>query len=346
MKNFRSAPSLALAVSLSLILGACSKAPQVPRIEGYAQGTTYHITYQLADKGSPEEIEKAVAEELERIDDVFSNYRDDSLIEKFNAQKTTDPINVDPEIVALVEQARKVYLASHGCYDLTIKPLFDLWGFKKDVFTPPDQPILEQTMAEVGMNKLETLNDHQLRKGNPELRIDISSIGQGYSVGRVVSILKKYDVQNYLVEIGGELQTAGHKSDGSPWRVALEKPLPNERKLQKIVQFNSGIPLALMTSGTYRHFFDSNGKRYSHILDARQGKPVEHDTVSVTVLNPNPTVADAWSTALNCLGSGEGMQIANDNGIAVLFIDQKGDQLIESESAPMQAMKDVSFNQP
>ncbi len=347
MKKLPRTLAISLMACLGLALSACSKTPQMTHIEGYAQGTSYHISYQLADQGSPEEIEKAVAAELQRIDDVFSNYRDDSLIEQFNAQITTAPIAVDPEIVALVEEARKVYKASNGCYDLTIKPLFDLWGFKKDVFSPPDAETLASTLDEVGMNKLETLNDHQLRKTNPQLRVDISSIGQGYSVARVAELLRKqYGVTNYMVEIGGELQAAGNKADGSPWRIALEKPLPNERKLQKIVQFNSGAPLALMTSGTYRHFFDSNGKRYSHILDARSGKPVEHDTVSVTVLHPNPTVADAWSTALNCLGSGEGMQVANDNGIAVLFIDQKGDQLIESESKPLEQMKDVSFTQP
>ncbi len=356
MKNFPGALALSLATSLSLALGACSKAPQTQRIEGYAQGTTYHITYHITNpqadpqamtkKGSPAEIEQAVAEELSRIDDVFSNYRDDSLIEKFNAQQTTEALEVDPEIVALVEEARKVYLASNGCYDLTIKPLFDLWGFKKDVFSPPDADTLANTLGEVGMNKLETLNDHQLRKLNPQLRVDISSIGQGYSVERVANLLRQYGVTNYMVEIGGELQAAGKKADGSPWRIALEKPLPKERKLQKIVQFNSGAPLALMTSGTYRHFFDSDGKRYSHILDARSGKPVEHDTVSVTVLHPNPTVADAWSTALNCLGSSEGMQVANDHGIAVLFIDQKGDKLLESESQPLQQMTDVEFIQP
>lgn len=330
-------------VALSFSIFACSKTPEMQKAEGYAQGTTYHITYAMADKGTPEEINQAMSAELARIDQVFSNYRDDSLIEIFNAQHTSDPIDVDPEIVALVEEARKVNIASHGCYDLTIKPLFDLWGFRKDVFSPPSADSLAQTMTEIGMDKLITLNDHQLQKQNPDLRIDISSIGQGYSVGQLVKILAGYHITQYLVEIGGELQAAGTKTNGEAWRVALEKPLPNERKLQKIVTFTSGAPLALMTSGTYRHYFDSDGKRYSHILDARSGKPVEHNTVSVTILHPNPTVADAWSTALNCLGSTEGMAIANQNNIAVLFIDQTDNELIESESNAMKALKDVSF---
>jgi len=336
---------LILAFSASL---ACTKAPELSKIEGSAQGTTYHLTFELPSdtKVKLTTVEKAVNDELARIDAALSNYRDDSAIETFNAQKTTEPQTVDSELVALIEEARKINRASHGCYDLTIKPLFDLWGFKKDEFSPPSDDALALTLASVGMDYLETIDNTHLRKQLPNLRVDVSSIGQGYTVGQVVKILEQFGVKNYLVEIGGELKIQGKKTTGEPWRIALEKPLPNERKLQKIVNFTSGAPMSLMTSGTYRHYFDSNGKRYSHILDARTGKPVEHNTVSVTILHPNPTLADAWSTALNCLGSREGMKVANDNQIAVLFIDQDGDQLIELPSKAMNELTDVSFQQP
>jgi len=327
---------------------ACSKTPELSKIEGYAQGTTYHLTFALPADSTAEvaTIEQAVNDEFARMDKALSNYRDDSNIEQFNAQKTTDVLAADAELVALIEEARKVHRASNGCYDLTIKPLFDLWGFKKDVFSPPSDADLAQTMAVIGLDNLKTVDPTHLRKEIPNLRIDISSIGQGYAVGQIVKVLEQFGVQNYLVEIGGELQTKGKKPDGESWRIALEKPLPNERKMHKLVSFDSGAPMSLMASGTYRHYFDSNGKRYSHILDARIGKPIEHTTVSVAVLHPNPTIADAWSTALLCLGSGEGLAVANDNNIAALFIDQQGEQLIESQSKTMNEMKDVSFKQP
>lgn len=339
----------ALALALPALLIACSKTPDLTKISGFAQGTTYNLTFQLpAHDKTPAvaDIEKAVNNEFARIDKALSNYRDDSAIEHFNAQQTTDVQEADAELVALVEEARKVYQASGGCYDLTIKPLFDLWGFKKDEFSPPSDEALAQTLASVGMDKLETIDTTHLRKQLPQLRVDISSIGQGYSVGRIVQVLEQFGVQNYLVEIGGELQTKGKKPNGDPWRIAVEKPLPNERKLHKIASFDSGAPMALMTSGTYRHFFDSNGKRYSHILDARSGKPVEHNTVSVTLFHENPTIADAWSTALLCLGSQAGLQAANAHQLAVLFVDQQGDQLIEVESDALKNFKDVSLNAP
>ena len=327
---------------------ACSKTPELSKIEGFAQGTTYHLTFELPADSTADvtTIEKAVNDEFARMDKALSNYRDDSVIEAFNATQTTDVLAAEAELVALVEEARKVHRASNGCYDLTIKPLFDLWGFKKDEFSPPSDADLAQTLAIIGLDNLETVDATHLRKQIPSLRIDVSSIGQGYAVSRIVKILEQINVKNYLVEIGGELKISGKKPNGEPWKIALEKPLPNERKMHKIVSFDTGVPMSLMASGTYRHYFDSNGKRYSHILDARTGKPVEHNTVSVAILHQDPTIADAWSTALLCLGSKEGLQVANDNNLAVLFIDQQGDELIESQSNAMNEMKDVSFKNP
>jgi thiamine biosynthesis lipoprotein len=329
----------------TLFLFGCTPTPELSKIEGYAQGTTYQFSFELPADSTTElsDIETAVSDEFARLDLALSNYRDDSHIEQLNAQKTTDVLAADEELVTLIEAARTVYRASNGCYDLTVKPLFDLWGFKKDEFSPPTDEALAQTMTLIGMDKLETVDATHLRKQVPELRIDLSSIGQAYSVERMAKLLENFGVHNYMIEIGGELQIKGKKPGNQAWRIALEKPLPNERKLQKVVSFDSGESTALIASGTYRHFFDSNGKRYSHILDARSGKPVEHNTVSVTVLHTNATIAGTWATALTCLGSSDGIKIANENHIAVLFIDQQGEQLIEAQSSAMNELKGVSF---
>lgn len=339
---------LPFVITLSL-LTACSKSPEPIKLEGFAQGTTYHFTFVLNNEQTARQqalISKDISAELNRIDASISNYRKDSTIELFNAQLDTEPHEVNAEVVQLIEQARSISTASKGCYDLTIKPLFDLWGFKKDVFNLPSDVALQQTLQTIGIDKLITLDATHLQKTLPNLRVDLSSIGQGHSVGRIAELLEKYGVTNYLVEIGGELKARGTKPDGKPWRVALEKPLPNERKLSKIVSFNSGEPMSLMASGTYRHYFDNNGKRYSHILDARTGKPVEHNTVSVAVLHPNPAIADAWSTALLCLGSEAGIKVANENNIAALYVDQHGEQLIEQKTKALNELKNVELKEP
>ena len=236
---------LAFVTTLSCTLGicllsACSKTPEPVKIEGFAQGTTYHFTFVLPNSKQQTLISQDISAELARIDASISNYRKDSTIELFNALLDTAPHEVNEEVVQLVEQARKVSTASNGCYDLTVKPLFDLWGFKKDVFNLPSDDALQQTLQVVGINKLLTVDATHLQKTLANLRVDLSSIGQGHSVGRIAELLERHGVTNYLVEIGGELKARGKKPDGKPWRVALEKPLPNERKLSKIVSFNSG----------------------------------------------------------------------------------------------------------
>ncbi|HEY6527915.1 MAG TPA: FAD:protein FMN transferase [Cellvibrionaceae bacterium] len=338
--------SLNFLLCLAICVSACSRQPEILKIEGAAQGTTYHITYVPSAKinnATQNVLAAEIEKELARLDKSISNYRADSDIEQFNSQITTNTIEVSEEIVYLIETARSVSTASNGCYDVTIKPLFDLWGFKKNVFSEPSEEALTNTLALVGMDKLETLDKTHLRKKVPNLRVDLSSIGQGYSIGKIAALLESYEIANYIVEIGGELKVRGQKPHGRPWRLALEKPLSNEQKIEKIAVFNTTAPMAMMPSGTYHHFFDTNGKRYSHILDARTGKPITHSSASATVLNPDPTLADAWSTALLCLGSAEGISLANSLGIAALYIDQSNDGFSEKPTQALNNLTSISF---
>jgi len=330
-----------LAVTLTFL--GCSKQPEIQKISGDAQGTTYHISFWSPQAVDTASIKQLVETEFTRLDMQLSNYRKDSVIEQLNATVSSEPLAVSEEIIGLIEQARVVSIASDGCYDLTIKPLFDLWGFNGDKLTPPDSASLQAALKKVGFTQIKIVDANHIQKLNPQLRIDLSSIAQGYSVSRMVSLLEQQGIENYLVEIGGELQTRGKKPEETPWRVALEKPLSNERTMHKVVTINRNEPLAVMTSGTYRHFFDLNGKRYSHILDAKTGSPVDHNTVSVTVLHDNPTQADAWSTALLCLGKTRGIEAANKAGIAALFIEQDGEAFNELRTAPFDALKQISI---
>ncbi|MEQ1530609.1 MAG: FAD:protein FMN transferase [Methylococcales bacterium] len=320
------------ALFISLMLTGCFQSKDIQTIEGSTQGTTYHVSWWSTEAVDPDDLKIFVDRELARIDAQISNYRPDSTIEKFNHHETTAAQDVSSEINYLINTANKVSKASDGCYDLTIKPLFDLWGFNGDDFTPPDQASLATALAKVGMDKLQVQGTQQLRKSRPKLQVDLSSIGQGYSVARIAELLEQHNITDYLVEIGGELQTRGQKPDNTHWHIAVERPLIGKRSLQKLVIVNRLEPLAIMTSGTYRHYFDHEGKRYSHILDARTGRPIEHNTVSVTVFLDNPTEADAWSTAFICMGREKGLEVANHLGIAALFIDQVGDDLKEFPS--------------
>jgi len=330
-----------IAIIALLNLAACSQPDKVQTLSGFAQATTWHVTVWQPGGVATEQLEAAIQAEFARLDQALSNYRSDSVIERFNSQPSAESVAVGDEIVTLVQTARRVSEASHGCYDLTIKPLFDLWGFSGDTLTPPTADALTQTRQHLGYNRLTTPAPGRLRKADPRIRVDLSSIAQGHSVARIAAVVEAAGISDYLVEIGGELQTRGHKPDGSPWRIGVERPLPGGRSVQKALTIGRDEPVAVMTSGTYRHYFDAQGQRYGHVLDARTGQPISHDTVSVTVIHDDPTVADAWSTALLCLGDKEGLDVANQNRIAALFIAQQGDQLREMATASWQSMQAI-----
>jgi len=322
-----------IAAALAFIaLAGCTKAPSVQQLKGFAQGTSYHISYWSAAPIDAPAVKKAVDNEFAVIDKLLSNYRPDSVIESFNSNAAIDSQEVGPEIVQLVRIAETVYQASEGCYDLTIKPLFTLWGFDGETPSLPNDKAIADTLKQIGMPQLTVVDDTHLSKKHAALKVDLSSIAQGYSVESLSRMLEKRGITDYMVEIGGELKTRGQKPDQTAWRIAIEKPLPGEHKLHKILAMPKDAPLAIMTSGTYRHFFEANGQRYGHILDARSGRPVTHDLVGVTVAHADPTIADAWSTALLCLGQEQGLKLANAEHLAALFIRLQNDQLLETRS--------------
>lgn len=326
-----------------IMLTGCSE-PTIQKLEGPVQGTTYHISYWSESPVDTKDIKSGIENEFAVIDKLLSNYRTDSTIEIFNSVENTGSQEVGGEIVSLVKIAQIVNRASQGCYDLTIKPLFDLWGFRGDTPTIPTDSTLLNTLKKIGMEKLEVVDETHLRKKQADLKVDLSSIAQGYSVERIGKVLTQKGITHYLVEIGGELKTNGYKPGLQPWRIAVERPLPEERTMHKIVTMPKDAPMAVMTSGTYRHYFDDHGQRYSHILDARNGRPVIHNLVSVTVLLGDPSIADAWSTALLCLGQKDGMTAANAAKIPALFIELQGAELIESRSDALNTLTTLTIH--
>ncbi len=195
--------------SLFLIMLAGCSEPTIQKLEGPAQGTTYHISYWSESPVDAKAIKADIENEFAVIDKLLSNYRPDSTIETFNSAENTESQEVGGEIVSLVKIAQVVNQASQGCYDLTIKPLFDLWGFRGDALTIPKDSTILTTLKQIGMAKLEVVDDTHLRKKQADLKVDLSSIAQGYSVERISKVLAQKGIINYLVEIGGELKTNG-----------------------------------------------------------------------------------------------------------------------------------------
>ncbi|WP_235048855.1 FAD:protein FMN transferase [Methylomonas sp. MK1] len=324
---------------LSLILLGCRDTPREAEVSGDAQGTTYHIKLVLNEgSASLEEVSHQITAVLAEIDAQMSNYREDSEISRLNGQESSDWLSVSPEIAGLLAIADQVYRRSEGCYDLTVKPLFDLWGFSKhENRVPTDQEIAE-LIPHIGMPLLEIdAAGHRIRKIDPKLKIDLSSIAQGYSVGMIAQRLDALGIEHYLVEIGGEMLVKGRKANGDDWRIGVEMPTSPTRDLQKIIDIKETKGTAIMTAGTYRNFFEDQGQNYSHILNPKTGKPVDHHLRSVTVIHDNPTWADAWDTALLCVGESKAMQIAEAENLRVLLVYKNDNKLKEYTSKAFDA---------
>jgi len=311
------------ALWIATVLSGCQPQPAEKEIAGEVQGTTYHIKVVLPvdTQTSAEELRHKIEARFADIDAKLSNYRQDSEISVLNRQRTTEWLPISRDIANLIVIARQVYQKSDGCYDLTVKPIFDLWGFSRHQGKVPDQAEIDRLLPHIGMDKLEEdFAGLRLRKHDPDMMVDLSSIAQGYTVGAVADLLEADGIQSYMAEIGGEMRVKGRKANGDPWRIAVEKPTPFTREVLRVLAIQQEQGTAVMTSGTYRNFFEEGGRTFSHIINPKTGKPVDHHLLSITVLHDNPTWADAWSTALLCLGEDQGYELAEREGLRGLFV--------------------------
>jgi FAD:protein FMN transferase len=312
----RAAPGL-LALA-GVALGGCSPAPPALQgVTGFAQGTTYSL--QWSGPADAKAVAAAADAELERLDRLLSNYREDSTLEKFNASRSADPRPLPAELVALLRIAQRVHGESRGCFDPTVRPLVHAWGFDTDEPHVPSEPSLAAARASVGLDKLVIVDDEHVRKVVPTLALDMSSIGQGYSADRLADVLEHLGARAYLAEIGGEMVARGAKPDGSAWRIGVERPNAEDGAIDQRLRLPREGRVATVTSGTYRHYFEAENRHLSHIIDPRTGWPVDHALQSVTVLGREGATAAAWGTALLCLGPEDASLTAERLGIAALL---------------------------
>jgi len=285
-------------------------------------GTTY--TLKLADVPngvSLDELFARVESVLETVNDQMSTWRDDSEISRFNTYSGTDWFDVSEETAYVAKKSLEFSELSGGAFDITVGPLVDVWGFGKqgqDFRIPSDEDIAA-AKEYVGANRIEVRDDPPaLRKTDGRTQINLSAIAKGHGVDRVAEVLEQAGVTSYMVEIGGEIRTGKKKGNGEAWTIGIEPPNSGPRgQVFKKVSF---VNRSLATSGDYRNVFTKDGKRYSHTIDPRSGRPVEHSLASVSVIADTCAEADALATALMVLGTEEGYNLAAEHHWPVLFI--------------------------
>ncbi|MCA0998705.1 FAD:protein FMN transferase [Alloyangia pacifica] len=306
-------------------LAACKKGWSVLELSGLTMGTSYSIAaIDHSNKIDKAELQKAVDASLAQVNAQMSNWDSSSEISRFNAAGATDDFAVSHEVAHVMKAAQEINAATDGRFDVTVGPLLDLWGFgagKTRADMPSDSEIA-QALACCGQTQSVNVGDRALQKMRPDAEVYLSAIGKGFGIDQVSRTLASFGITDYMVEVGGDLYTAGKNPDGQPWHIGIETPEAFNRGVQQVVAVSD---MGMATSGDYRNFFDYEGKRYSHIIDATTGRPVTHSTASVTVMTENAMLADAWATALLVLGRERGLEIANERDMAVLFIDRAGE---------------------
>lgn len=295
-------------------------------LSGPTMGTSFNVVLvgEQFDQQQLAELQAAIDAELQAVNDEMSTYQADSELSRFNASPAQQDFQASPHLFEIVALAQQIGEQSGGAFDVTVGPLVDAWGFG-----PGDRELRvlsEQELAElrevVGHDKLILDRAKQtLRKTVPGLRVDLSAIAKGHGCDRVAALLEAGGWQNYMVEIGGEVWARGSNPKGEPWKVGVERPTADASG-SRVVQAVVGVRDAgVATSGDYRNYWERDGVRYSHTLDPRTGRPVVHELASVTVVHPeSAALADAWATALNVLGTAEGLALAEQRGLAAYFV--------------------------
>jgi thiamine biosynthesis lipoprotein len=325
-----------VALAITATAPACSRSPATPAIQAvgnFAQGTTYEVQWWSQEPFDAAELAEAARQELERIDRLLSNYREDSVIERFNASRTLEVQPLTTEIVRLLDIAADVHRRSEGCFDPTVRPLVRLWRLDGGEPAVPSAEAIELARGSVGFEKIEIVSESAVRKTVADVEIDFASIGQGYAAQRLAIVAENLGLQNYLIEIGGELVARGRKPNGEPWRIGIERP--DGSGVQRILQLQGDKPAAVTTSGTYRRSFAAQGRTFSHILDPGTGWPVQHALLGVTVVHSDAAVAGAWGTALVCLGPDRALATADREGIAAILQFRTANGIEERHSAPL-----------
>ena len=286
-------------------------------------GLVFGTSYQSNENLKPE-IEKALAE----VDASLSPFNEKSVITHVNKNEA---VTLDDHFITVFRLSSEIYKDTEGAFDITVAPLVNAWGFGFKNGITPDCHAIDSLMQFVGFDKVK-LQDGKIIKTDDRLMLDCSAIAKGYGVDAVARLLKSKGIDNYMVEIGGEIVASGENPKGAPWRIGVSKPDDDSVSISNEIQGIINISnRAMATSGNYRNFYYKGGKKYAHTIDPKTGCPVQHSILSATVVSDECAKADAYATAFMVMGLDKAKAVlARHKDMMAYFIysDDKGNNKV------------------
>lgn len=287
--------------------------------EGQIFGTTYHITYQ-----SDKDLHREILQRLQLVDQTFSTFNDESIISKINRN---EPVKLNQMFIEVFDLAKTVSKDTHGAFDITVAPLVNVWGFGFKSGTPPTKAVIDSLRHLTGYEKVKLIGS-TVRKQDPRIMLDCSAIAKGYGSDVVAQYLRSRDVENFMIEIGGEIVVQGNSDKRLPWKIGVTKPTDDSTQVNNELQTVLNVTnTAMATSGNYRRFYYKNGKKYAHTIDPKTGYPVQHNILSATVLANTCAKADAYATSFMVLGLEKTQQVLQhhpDLMVYLIYADGQG----------------------
>jgi thiamine biosynthesis lipoprotein len=311
-------------MGLAIFLLGCSEQKSTDEVlfSGPTMGTTYHmkvVGFPLSDHDK-QAIQTEIDKRLELVNDQMSTYRPNSELSRFNQSDVVTGFKVSTDTAKVVTEAIRLNKMTYGALDVTVGPLVNLWGFGPDHRPEkiPSQAQLDLVKQRIGIEHLSATAD-TLSKDIAGLYVDLSAIAKGYGVDVIADYFASLGIENYLVEVGGELRVNGVNARGVNWQVAVEKPSSGEHVVQQVIAVGNN---AIATSGDYRNYYELNGERFAHTINPDTGRPIKHKLVSVTVIYSSSMTADGLATALMVMGEEAGFAFAKQHNLAVYMISK------------------------
>ncbi|MCW0310654.1 FAD:protein FMN transferase [Pantoea ananatis] len=318
---------------MSLLMGCddtSSKAHDAMVLEGKTMGTVWRVSLAGVEAGRRAALQQRIQQRLDADDAELSTWKPTSVLSRFNQSRATTPQPVSENMADIVTIALRIGKKTSGAMDITVGPLVNLWGFGPDKQPShiPDDSQIAAAKALTGLQHLRVIQGGEgqwLQKDLPGLYVDLSTVGEGFATDHLARLMEQEGINNYLVSVGGAVLSRGMNAQNQPWRVAIQKPTDRENAVQARVDLQGH---GISTSGSYRNYYELDGKRLSHIIDPATGRPIDHKLVSATVIATTALEADGWDTGLMVLGTEKAKALAIKEKLAVYLITREGDRFV------------------